>query len=265
MRLDLPTAVRRTGKRRAITLRPIVPTTALQADLATIYLDIVGLWREAIPTIVSAYSRTLAEITTDSPADIEREIGRGESGFARLVLELTPRLRNWAWRIERWHRERWRAAVLSPTGIDLATILSPTDVTQTVDASVAWNTSLIRDVSDQTRARIGNAVLDAVQRRLPARELAATLRETVAMSRRRSLLIASDQTQKLTSSLDRARQEQAGIDQFKWRHSGKAHPRVEHRARDGNIYSWAKPPADLPGQLPYCGCKAQAHIDFGDD
>jgi SPP1 gp7 family putative phage head morphogenesis protein len=177
-------------------------------------------------------------------------------------VALTPRLGDWAVRLERYVRDRWTANVFSATSVDLSTILTPLDVRETVEAALRWNTSLIRDVSDQARRRIANSVFAGLQRRPPAREIARELREAVDMGRRRSLLIATDQTQKLAARLDQARQEQAGISGYIWRHSGKAHPRPEHVARNGRTYQWSKPPADgHPGTQPYCGCRAQAVID----
>lgn len=265
--VNLRALIRQSGnRRRRITVRPIQPTSALASDLAAIYLRVVGAWIAALPRIEAAYARTIAEMTTDSPADISREIDEATGALERLLLTLTPRLREWALRTERWHRGRWTGALLSATGIDLGTILSPVDVTQTVEAALAWNVDLIRNVSDEARQRVANSVFRGVNERRPAREIAKELREGLGMSRQRALLIASDQTAKLTSQLDQARQEQAGFDRYVWRHSGKRFPRETHVAREGKIFEWAKAPADgHPGAAIRCGCRAQAYLDLDED
>lgn len=88
------------------------------------------------------------------------------------------------------------------------------------------------------------------------------------MARRRALNIASDQLSKLSNSLADERRRQAVLSVWAWVHSGKLHPREDHKARDGFLYSddpamtgetvhgqtVRKPPEDRPGQLPYCGC-----------
>jgi uncharacterized protein with gpF-like domain len=61
------------------------------------------------------------------------------------------------------------------------------------------------------------------------------------------------------------RQAEAGIEKYKWRHSGKLHPRAEHRARDGNVYKLGEPAGDTPGMAPYCGCRAQAYLAIMDE
>lgn len=267
MRLNLRSLLRARGvRRKAVTLRPIRPAAALSSDLAAIYLQVVRAWEAALPRIEAAYARTLAQITTDSPADIQREIDAADAGLQRLLIALTPRLRDWAVRTEVWHRGRFSGAMLSATGIDLGTILSPADTARTVEAALAWNTDLIRNVSDQTKQRVASAVFQGVQQRRPARDVARQLREAVGMARQRSLLIASDQSAKLTAQLDQARQEAAGFDRYIWRHSGKRHPRESHVARDGKVFEWAKPPADgHPGAAIRCGCRAQAYLDLFED
>jgi uncharacterized protein with gpF-like domain len=90
--------------------------------------------------------------------------------------------------------------------------------------------------------------------------VAKELQAVVGISKKRAVRIASDQLQKLTSQLDTERMLDVGIKKWKWRHSGKLHPRVEHVARDNKIYLFSKPPDDMPGELPYCGCAKSAVI-----
>lgn len=263
-RFNLRQLARQQGRRRGRRVfRPIVPTGALASDLTVIYLAVVREWTEALPRILAEYERTLAQLTTDAPSDLGREINGAENGLQRLFIQLTPRLRDWALKVERWHRGRWIGAALPATGIDLSTILSPADVTETVEAVLERNVALVRNVSDQARARISDSVFRGVQERRPAREVAKELREGLGMSRTRSIRIAADQSTKLTSELDTARMKQAGIDKWEWKHSGKLHPRANHVARDGHEYTWENAPKDLPGQLPYCGCRKLAVISFG--
>ena len=263
MRYSLATLIRRTRnpRRRRIVIRDIAPPATLAGDLfRAVYLPVVKAWEEGLPRILTEYDRALAEITTDSAASVEAAITGMDRELSRLLLILTPRLREWAVRVEAWHRGKWRGAVLSATGVDLLTLIGPSDAQQTVEATIAWNTSLVKDVSDQARQRIGNAVFSGLRERKPAREVAKEVREAVVMSRRRSIGIASDQLSKLASSLASERRREAGIDTWKWRHSGKLHPRPEHQARDGKEYTDETAPADKPGQLPYCGCREQAVV-----
>ncbi|WP_206610341.1 hypothetical protein [Croceibacterium ferulae] len=266
-------------RRRAIVLREIVPPATLATDLyRSTYARVVQAWIGALPRIEAEYERTLAALTTDSPADVQAEIDGAAEQVNRLLLLLTPDLQTWALRVERFTRERWRGAVLSATGVDLGTLVGVDDVRATLETHIGWNTALVRDVSDQARQRIGNAVFDGLRNRTPAREVAKTIREAVAMSRRRSTGIAADQLSKLSSALADERRREAGITAFELIHSKKAHPRAGHVERNGNYYSdvpgdvgreingktLLAPPEDRPGQLPWCGCRSRSVIDLSD-
>lgn len=268
MPFDLTAMVRRaTNRRTPVTVRAIVPTKAQADDLARIYLKVVRMWSQlASERIMPAYARALERksardgLVLDDVGEVGSLFEELGPALQRLLLLLTPELRDWAIRVEEWHRGRWASGVLTATGVDISTMLGPQEMRQTVEEIIAWNISLIRDVSAQAQAKIASDVFAGYQRRAPAREVAKAINETLQTSQRRSVNIAADQLQKLSSRLDEERQREAGIDHWKWRHSRKLHPRAEHKARDGNIYTAKTAPKDLPGQLPWCGCKRQAML-----
>lgn len=265
--INLPALARRQTNRREIVLANITSTKAQADTLALIYLRVVKGWSAGVDRIIASYERSIAEMVTDSPADTSGAIESVDAQMQRLLLTLTPDLRDWALRVETVHRGKWIRNVLSATSIDLSTLLWVGDVMDTVEAAISWNVALVKDVSDDLRRKISNAVFTGFQARKPAREVAKEIREATGMARTRSLRIAADQSVKFGSKLNEARQRQAGLDHFKWRHSGKRHPRPHHEARDGKVYSWANPGIaadDLPGVPPYCGCTAQGVVVLGD-
>lgn len=266
MAYPLARMVKREGKtrRKSITLRAIFPTQSLASDLAAITTQVPKGWQAQAPAILDAYEKALSSLTTDALVKdagepIDDALVTAEAEMNRLVLTLVPQLRDWTIKVERWHRKKFIAAVLSPTGVNLSTILNPAG--ETMDAFRQGILALIRSIDDDTRNRIASAVWRGFQERTPRREVAKEIAEATDIGRKRALRIASDQTVKMSARLDQARQEEAGIDAYEWLHSGKKRPRPVHVARNGSIYRWAKPPADgHPGTLPNCGCKARAHL-----
>jgi hypothetical protein len=264
MRYDLAALTRRARNPRVsqIVLRDIAPPSMFAADLfRACYRPIIGGWTAAVPRIIAEYDRSLPvrdALITDSIADLGALLESLGEELTRLVLELVPELRDWTVRYEQHHRARWRGAVLTATGVDLETILIASGVPTSLADTIAWNVALMKDVSSQAQQRITAAVFAGFRDRRPAREVAAQIREAIAMGRRRSINIASDQLVKLSSALDRERRADAGITSFKWRWSHKRHGRKEHMARDGKIYSEATAPEDRAGTLPFCGCREQA-------
>lgn len=253
----------RRPRRTQFVLRDINPPATLAGNLyLAAYKPVIELWAAAIDEIVAEYERSLSGVISDSAMDLQARLDRAQSDFERLFILLTAGLNDWAVRTERWQRSKWRAAVMTATGVDIDTLIGPESVRRTLEGVIQWNTSLIRNVSDEARQRIASAVFAGLHERKPARDVAAEIREAVAMSRRRSLGIAADQLAKLTSALAAERRREAGISSWIWRSSHKLHFRPQHQARDGHIYTDETAPADLPGQLPFCGCREQAVIDL---
>lgn len=258
-------AARKRNSRRPIVFRSILTTAAQTADLEAIYRRMLEPLRRAHEIMAKAYERELARVLQHDSAD---DLGANADDIAdainRLVLELTPDLRRWALRVERWHRGKWVRAVLAGAQVELETIIGAEDMRETIEAFLVRNTSLIRDVNEQARGKIADAVLRGFQQRTPIAEVAKEIRHATNFARARARRIAGDQTVKLASALDRERQRQAGLDHWKWRHSGKLHFREEHKARDGKEYTDATAPEDEPGELPFCGCVRQAVLVFAD-
>ncbi|UPT53038.1 minor capsid protein [Synechococcus phage Yong-M3-232] len=272
---QMTTRARPRGRRKAITLQPITLAGTRATDLyRAAYLPIITIWAESQARIVAEYERSLSEITQDSAATLEAEIERSAAQAGAVILAVRARIEGWARMAEAWHRMRWRRTVQAATTIDLATMIGPQEVRETLEAVISRNVGLVRSVSDQTRQRIADSVFRGLQARTPSRQVAREIAEAVGMGRRRALNIASDQNVKLSSALNEERRRQAGIDSWLWVHSSKRHPREEHVVRDGKLYSEdpekvgteyegklvRRPPdkTDWPGMAPFCGCTSRA-------
>jgi hypothetical protein len=279
-RYSLALLARRAGKRRDITLRPIIPTQAQATALATIYAPAWRIWADSIDRILVGYDPqplpTGDALTIDTADQVQTAINSVANEFLTiLTARITPSLRDWIVRAERVHREKWAAAVKAGVGVDLDMMLGAGEVQETLSTFLQRNVALCRNVSDQAQGRISDAVFRGYERRAPVAEVAKEIREATGMGRDRAVRIAADQNSKLSSQLDRERQAEADLTQFKWRHSGKAHPRSWHRARDGNVYDSrtgkpvgggdAIPSDDRAGMAPWCGCREQAYIPLLDE
>ncbi|TXC64979.1 hypothetical protein FRZ32_08465 [Sphingosinicella ginsenosidimutans] len=273
--------VRPQRRKRSVVLRDIVPPATLATDLyRSAYAPVVQGWSDAADRIIAEYARTLAQITHDAPADVQGQIDQAASLLQRLILSITPSLRHWALRVEGWFRGKWRGAVLSATGVDLQTVIGPEDVRDTLEATIARNVALVRNVSDQAQARISEAVFRGLTQRLPANDVAKEIRGAVDMARTRARNIAADQLSKLSGSLADERRREAGLDTFEFKHSGKLHPRSWHKERDGKLFSENPdrvgtkvdgkiihaaseiPPGDGASQPPFCGCRNLSYMIF---
>ena len=286
MPYNLPQMARRAGKRRNIVLRPIIPTQAQSTDLATIYAPAWQIWQQNIDRILAGYDPqplpTSDALTADTADQVQAAINSVANEFLTiLTARIGPGLRNWLVRSERTHRSKFAASIKAGVGVDVDMLMSAQDVEETLGVWMARNVALCRNISDQAQARISDAVFRGYQERRPVREVAAEIREATGMGRKRALLVAADQSSKLSGALDTERMADAGISLWKYRHSGKAHPRSTHKARDGRIYTLAGnrqvnadgskmdgsdviAPGDEPSQPPWCGCRKQSYISLLD-
>ncbi len=272
MSFDLPRVIASLSRRRrrAVLFRPIYPAANLAGDLARVFVAVVRQWsEEARDRILPAYVALTREREPlpgmqDAASDLGANLGAADDSVYRVILRLTPELRDWSVRAEKAHRAKFVSSAKTAVNIDLSTVLSPFGVETTVEAVFERNLSLIRNVSDTTRSKIGDIVFSGIQQRTLRNDIAKLINEAVGIERDRALRIASDQSTKLSASLDQERQQEIGITEFKWVHSGKVHFRPHHKARDGLIFSWDNNDlnGDLPGVAINCGCKAQAYLDL---
>lgn len=247
MKYDLTSMVK--GRRKVIVVRPLIPPANLAAPLVRLAYGIIDSWKTR---------STLKD-------DVQENIVPESFGFegSRLILTIAAETRNWALRVESWHRERFAASIKAATEIDPRFFLSASDAAVQVQFAQEWASSLIRDIDSDMRRRVERIVYQGTVSQTPRREMAKQLVLEMGIEKRRALNIARDQTLKLAGNLDRMRQQEAGIDEYVWRHSGKLHPRPQHVARNGQIYRWDKPPDDGPPRTqPNCGCVAQAYINL---
>lgn len=278
MKYDLPVLAKRNGLRRNVTFRAIEPTQSHAKELASLYLAVVKAWQRNSSGIMAGYTvPTLDSLTIDAPSDHASAIAATESEVSRLILAFTTALAAFGARIERWHRAKWASAVRAATGIDVSTVLTAFTADETLEAFIERNVALIRDISDQARGRISDAVYRAYQNRTPTRALAREIADATDMARKRAVSVAADQAGKLSGMLDEKRMAEAGIALWKFRHSGKLHFREEHRARNNQIYTLgsnrqvkpdgtpmpgggAIPNGRGPSELPWCGCRRAAYL-----
>lgn len=272
MKFDLARMIRQPTRRRIIVFRPIIIPKAHRDGLTRILLAMAAPWEGAAARIRPTYRRELERVlqhdSADDLADLAEDIA---DEVNRLVLQLTPDLRDWALRTEKIQRGKWGRAVQAALDVTIDGMMGPLEMRETVNQFLVRSTSLMRDLNEQARGRIADAILRGIQQRTPTVKVMREIVAATGMARSRARRIAAHQSVNLASALNRERRRMAGLQTWRWRHSGKKNPRQEHLARDGNLYSddaamvgtvggktIAATPNDQPGDLPNCGCTESA-------
>lgn len=256
MTFSLARLAYRAGLRRSVRLAPIAITDALKKDLYRIALIPVKGWEGEIRTrLLPAYERALSSLTRDDESDDIAEIIRiAESLIAGRAVEVSASVDLWMMQALRWHESRWLRAVHAGTGLDIFPFINKAESLPRVRAYQHRITGLIKGLDDTARKDIEEAIWRGLTQQTPRREMGAEIAEKLGIARRRANLIAIDQAQKLNGELTAIRMEEAGLDKYEWRHSGKIRFRKEHKARDGKTFRHGEPQGDEPGFKPFCGC-----------
>lgn len=266
--LDLRAVARERGIRRKSVTLPAIRTTRAQSDaLARQMVAVVEIWVvSARGVLMPEYARTLPQpgAVRDSIPDLEAQIAATDARAVRATLDFGAWFRGWASDLSEWHINKMLGAIFSQLNVNLAPFASAINDPAVIEAALARNVALVRSVSDDTRAKIADAIFRGQQAGTSTPDVTREISEILGKSRDRAKRIATDQTAKLGATLDQQRQEALGFTEFEWQHSGKVHYRPEHLARDGKVYSWRENDldGDLPGVAPFCGCKAKAHLDL---
>ena len=133
-------------------------------------------------------------------------------------------------------------------------------------ATIGENIALIKSIASEYLSDVEGLVMRSVTQGRNLGDLTDELTQRYGITKRRAALIARDQNNKATSTINKVRQRQLGITQAKWMHShaGK-HPRPSHVAASGKTYDidkgmyldgeWL-----LPGQAINCRCTSKSII-----
>ncbi|WP_196493301.1 phage minor head protein [Burkholderia territorii] len=270
-----------TGK--DILLRPIRPNAGLEARYQRELDKWVGAMHKSLVYWITAQFRA------NPPPLLAQDAARGsvrDGSSARAMRTVIDRLS------KKWAKEFAKCAdrlakhfverSLENTDLQLRDALSKAGFTvqfkatpavnNAMQASVGENVGLIKSIARQHLSEVEGLVMRAMLQGRNLKTLTDELETRYSVTRRRASFIARDQANKMTSVINRTRQQELGITQARWRHShaGK-HPRESHveASREdggkGKLYDVAKGclidgEYIWPGQLPNCRCTGQAVI-----
>lgn len=132
------------------------------------------------------------------------------------------------------------------------------------------NVALIQSIPEQYFDKVDQAIEEHWTDSSDFDELADRIEEIGSVTDSRAALIARDQTSKMNSSFNRARQTSVGIKQYEWQTAQDERVRDSHADLDGQTFYWDDPPIvdgepANPGEPINCRCVASPVLDLDDD
>lgn len=247
---------------------PRIPR-AQQPDLVR-----VDYFRALRAYVSDAHEMLKSEVLDDARALVEAsaERGRHDAGstlterFARaaqryLDEQLAPTAvaaiaERYGKRTAAFQREQFNKQVRAAFGVKLD-MLEP-NLTARLSTFVEQNVSLIRSIPRDYFADVERRIFGGVRDGERWESIAKGLTERFEVAESKAKLIARDQVGKFYGEVNRARQEQLGLDAYIWRTVNDERVRDEHDARSGESFKWSDPPEDgHPGEAVQCRCYAE--------
>ena len=134
------------------------------------------------------------------------------------------------------------------------------DMNDVYQSVIGEQVGLIKSIASEHLSEVEGLVMRSVQRGRDLGELTEQLQKRYGLTKKRAALIARDQNNKATSSLQAARQRGIGIKEGVWRHSsGGKVPRHSHVLANGETFDISKGMLIddewiMPGELINCRC-----------
>jgi len=271
MSFDLKEMARQQGvRRRRVALRRIEPPRGVEAEYRRVMVRMLNemavyVRQEILPQVEQERSRlTQDEVAGNRVSGLfgglralyQRLLGSADGMVERIFQAQAQR-----------HTDQWSEAIRSAIGIDMRSVLQASPgLEDRISLAVARNVELIRNLAEDTERRVAEAITRNLSQGGSARDLSRELTEQFGIEQRRANLIARNETANVNSLLNQYRQQEAGIEQYRWASSRDERTRPLHAELDGQVFKWSEPgPAENgahPGEAINCRCTASPVIEF---
>lgn len=176
------------------------------------------------------------------------------------------------------NKNRFENMLRQSLGVDFLSTISGDNTTIALLAARATNVGLIKSISSEHWSKVLLAVNQNISGTLKI-PLTSRLKQIGGITTKRAKFIARDQTSKIVSQLNQARQFDAGIKSYVWQTAedelvvgtpGGMYPRGNkshrnHYKRNNKKFYWENPPSDgHPGEAINCRCIAIPNIKISE-
>jgi SPP1 gp7 family putative phage head morphogenesis protein len=217
--------------------------------------DIIEQFKSETRVDGARLDQTYGEIITKAINDIRIGIAINMTDTRRRSLA-----DNQARSVSAFDQGQFRRQVKTAIGVD--PIIDEPYLGPQISSFVERNAALIKDVPEQSVARLETKLRTGIERGDSLAKITAEVQGELRIAKNRAKLIARDQTNKFIGKLTELRQTSIGVAEYTWSTSKDERVRPEHAARDGKVYKWSDPPAGgHPGEDIQCRCRAIPKLD----
>ena len=150
--------------------------------------------------------------------------------------------------------KEWKRAIKATLGIDIMEdYYLGNFYAEQITKWVEYNVSLIKTIPEDSLENMRKIVYDGFNEGKTTTRIVKEIQREYGISKRRAELIARDQTAKLNGQIQRAQQQDAGIEKYIWYTTGDQRVRRSHSELNGKMFSWDNPPENSDGRKCHPG------------
>jgi uncharacterized protein with gpF-like domain len=255
-------------------MRPTRPSAAVRIAYQRAIEQLVDeMHKSTLYWLRATYRSRESEIVHDSSpaADLAAQLARRAAQWRKMFADQAPGVaRLFIAGVDRHasHTAKLMGAALTGMSVSVKDTLLTNTVTQ---ALTRENVSLIRSIQSEYATEVEGLVMRSITMGRDLSTLADQLQERFGITRRRAVLISSDQNNKATAQMARARQLSLGVTKARWLHvGGGKNPRHSHVEANGKVFDLSKGlkidgEYIFPGEKINCGCVGAPIIPGVDD
>lgn len=211
-------------------LKPIEPTRRQEVK-----------YNRSLNEAIDQTKRSVMELysSLNSPSDIDDEL---DSLFSNMTWwdDLNTNMGSQIDEMNSTHEEAFYNTITTGVGVNVAGFVSEQGLGDLLNAIVDDNINKVTDLKAGTQKRVADLIMNAITgQEDKSKTLEQQIRESFDVSKNQAKFIARDQTQRNVNTLNRFRQEKAGIEKYKWVTSKDKRVREDHAQMQGLEVDWA--------------------------
>lgn len=270
MKIDIAEVAKQNGKKGTIEIeqRPIPKIEAVQYFKQLNKLT-TAMREDIRKELIPALQALEGQYTTDGYADqLTQLITRLSLKYQNVTtLGAKPVSERMVASVAGKNQKAFNALVNKAIGVDLTAIIADEGLGDFLEAQVNKNVALIKSIPDEYFKSIETIVMNGTANGMRWEEMAREIGGVKDISsvngklQNRIKLIARNETSNINASINKRRQENLSIKEFKWVTSEDERVRDSHARLNGKIFSWDDLPTvdgvkTSPGQPINCRCVA---------
>lgn len=183
-------------------------------------------------------------LVTDSVSDILRIVNQLQTKYSNIIAFSQPVANRVVNSINRYNKNSFSKKSESQLGVNINNILKENDIEDMITLQIQKQMSLIKSIPEEFLKEVEIIITNGLSEGLRHEEIARRLKgvknisSTFGKLDNRVKMIARNEIGNINGALNKARQQNAGIDYYQWDTSGDESVRDSHKVMNNKYCKW---------------------------